>query len=95
MKNCQKWGKRFLEKGLEGLRDEPRSGAPTRITPAQRLEVIRLACSRPDDGSNRWTIRRLAKHVGLGVATVHGILNSGELKPHRVDYWCGKSPDPD
>jgi hypothetical protein len=27
--------------------------------------------------------------------TTHRILNEGELKPDKVEYWCGKSPDPE
>ena len=27
--------------------------------------------------------------------TIHRILNAGDLKPHKVQHWCGKSPDPE
>jgi hypothetical protein len=27
--------------------------------------------------------------------TVHRILNEANVKPHEIDQWCGKSPDPD
>ena len=37
----------------------------------------------------------LPKRVGLGSTTVHRILNEGVIKPHKVDHWCGKSPDPE
>ena len=80
---------------LEGLKDSPRSGKPPTITPDQRVNVIRLACEKPSDGSNAWTVRRLAKRLGLGSTTVHRILNEGVIKPHKVDHWCGKSPDPE
>lgn len=93
--NCSKWRKRFLRERLEGLRDAPRSGRPRRIRPEEKVRVMALACQRPPDGSTRWTTRRLAKAVGLGKSTVHRILNEGELKPHKVTYWCGKSPDPE
>jgi transposase len=93
--SCLKWRKRFMHSGLEGLRDSPRSGKPITITPDQRVSVIGLACQKPSDGSNAWTVRKLAKHFGLGSTTVHRILNEGVIKPHKVDYWCGKSPDPE
>jgi len=92
---CLKWRKRFLQMRLDGLRDAPRSGKPQSITPDERVHVLRLACERPSDGSNAWTVRKLAKHFGLGSTTVHRILNEGIIKPHKVDYWCGKSPDPE
>lgn len=93
--SCLKWRKRFIQMRLEGLKDEPRSGKPITISPELRLEVIRLACQKPSDGSNSWTVRQLAKHFGLGATTIHRILNAGAIKPHKVDYWCGKSPDPE
>ena len=93
--NCSKWRERFMRERLEGLKDGPRSGRPRRIRPEEKVRVMALACQSPPDGSTRWTTRRLAKAVGLGKSTVHRILNEGELKPHKVTYWCGKSPDPE
>jgi len=37
----------------------------------------------------------LAKIVGIGKTTDHRILIQGELKPHEIEYWCEKSPDPE
>lgn len=93
--NCSKWRVRFLSQRLEGLKDQPRAGRALSISPEVRLQVTAVACTRPPDGSNAWSIRRLAREVGLSSATVHRILNEGELKPHKVEYWCGKSPDPE
>lgn len=93
--SCQKWRKRFQDQGLDGLTDRPGRGRPETITQEQRLEVMALACTTPMDGSNAWSVRRLADATGLGVGSVHRILNSGDLKPHKVKYWCGKSPDPE
>ena len=84
-----------MERRLDGLRDQPRPGAPARIKPACKVRVVALACSKPTDGSNHWTITRLAGKTGLSRATVHRILNEGRLKPHKVHYWCGRSPDPE
>jgi putative transposase len=93
--NCSKWRKRFMRDRLDGLKDIPRPGRPRQIGPEERVRVMALACQKPSDGSTRWTIRRLAKVVGVGKSTVHRILNEGEIKPHKVSYWCGKSPDPE
>jgi hypothetical protein len=38
---------RFLEKGIDGLMDAPRSGAPQTFTLTQRCELISLACDPP------------------------------------------------
>ena len=89
--NCLKWRKRFSGERLEGLKDQPGRGRPQSITQEQRLEVMALACTTPVDGSNHWSIRKLADATGYSVGTVHGILHAGDLKPHKVHYWCGKS----
>jgi putative transposase len=93
--NCSKWRVRFVSQRLQGLADQPRAGRPLRIGPEVRLKVTALACTTPPDGSNAWSLRRLARAMSLSKDTVHRILNEGELKPHKVEYWCGKSPDPE
>jgi transposase len=89
------WRRRYLEEGLPGLLDRPRAGRPLQIGPAERLAVIALATSEPPDGASRWSVRRLAAESGLSATTVHRILAEGELRPHRTQYWCGRSPDPE
>lgn len=93
--NCSKWRKRFAGQRLEGLRDRPRSGRPPTISAQTRLDVVALATSQPTDGTTRWSTRRLAREVGIGATAVHQILNEGKLKPHKTEYWCGRSPDPE
>ena len=93
--SCLKWRKRFVESGLKGLRDIPRKGRPAVITPEERVHVMSLACTKPDDYSNQWTTTKLADASGLSRTTVHRILNEATLKPHKIDHWCGKSPDPE
>ncbi len=92
---CLKWRKRFLAKGIVGLRDLRRSGKPPVITPEERVEVMALACTTPDDGSSQWSTQKLADASGFSKTTVHRILNEASLKPHKTEYWCGKSPDPE
>jgi len=93
--SCLKWRKRFAKNRLEGLLDLERQGRPKTITQEQRLEVMALACTTPVDGSTRWSVRKLADAAHFSVGAVHKILNSGDLKPHKVRHWCGKSPDPE
>jgi transposase len=93
--SCLKWRKRFAKSRIEGLTDEPGRGRPPVITQEERLEVMALACTTPMDGSTRWSIRKLAEVTGFSVGAVHGILNAGDLKPHKVHHWCGKSQDPE
>jgi transposase len=92
---CLKWRKRFAAERFEGLDDKLGRGRHQSITQEQRLEVMALACTTPVDGSTRWSMRKLADAAGYSVSTIHKILNAGDLKPHKVKHWCGKSPDPE
>lgn len=93
--SCLKWRKRFLSQGLEGLKDKAGRGRPQTISAEERTKVIALACTTPVDGSTRWSVRKLAEATGYGKSTIQKILSEGEIKPHKTEYWCGKSPDPE
>lgn len=93
--NSSKWRKRFMAKRIDGLRDHPRSGRPSTISPERKLRVTALACTKPPDGYSSWSRSLLARKSGVSRTTVHRILTEGHLKPHKVSYWCGRSPDPE
>jgi transposase len=93
--SCLKWRKRFLQHGLEGLRDLAGRGRPQTISPEERTKVIAMACTTPVDGSSRWSVRKLAEATGHSKSAIQTILSEGAIKPHRTKYWCGKSPDPE
>lgn len=90
-----KWKGRFIESGIEGLKDAPRSGKPRTYTEADRARVIQRACEDPGNGYTNWSQRRIAKELGMAQSTVNLILKENDLRPHKVDYWCGKSTDPE
>jgi putative transposase len=88
-----KWKRRFIEKGLEGLKDAQRSGKPRVYTEVDRARVVQKACEKPEGGYTSWSQRRIAKELKMSQSTVHAILKEHALRPHKVDYWCGKSTD--
>ncbi|MEO8724193.1 MAG: IS630 family transposase [Sphingobium sp.] len=89
-----KWRRRFLSGGLDGLRDEPRSGAP-RTADATRIEavIVRTLESLPDDAMH-WSSRGMARASGLSVSTVQRIWRTFGLQPHREGTFK-LSTDPD
>lgn len=93
--NCYKWRKRFETHGLDGLADKPGRGRKPVITPEERANVIATACTDPVDGSTRWSVRKLSEVCHIGKSTVQEILSEATIKPHKTEYWCGKSPDPE
>jgi len=90
-----KWRQRFRQYGLQGLNDAARSGKPCVITAKQKAMVIQKACEKPSGGYTNWSQERIAREVGISQSKVHQILKQADLKPHKIDYWCGKSPDPE
>lgn len=94
-KIVNKWRQRFRQSGIEGLKDAKRPGKTPKITPEQKAMVVQKACSKPEGGYTNWSQQRIAKEVGMSQSRVFQILKEADLKPHKVEYWCGKSPDPE
>ena len=88
-----KWRRSFAELGLGGLRDAPRSGRPPKHDAAVWQKVQTTACQQPES-QGRWSVRTLARKVGLPHSTVHTMLNASELQPHRIRTFTF-SPDPE
>lgn len=89
-----KWRRRFAERGLDGLRDEPRSGTPRTIDD-ERIEatIVRTLESLPP-GATHWSSRSMARASGLSVSTVQRVWRAFGLKPHRLETFK-LSTDPD
>lgn len=90
-----KWRQRFRQFGIEGLKDAYRSGKPSVISAKQKAMVIQKACEKPSGGYTSWSQARIGKQTGMSQSRVHQILKQADLKPHKIEYWCGKSPDPE
>jgi len=80
------WRRRFREFGIAGLRSRARSGRRRRISHARERAVV-SATMRPPQTATHWSVRRLAKEVGLSPATVHRIWQKYGLQPHRVEHF--------
>ena len=80
-----RWQERFMEAGVEGLlRDKTRKPGTPRTSEETVRELVDLAARPAPDGETHWTVRALAKKVGIGASTAHGILAAHRLAPHRV-----------
>jgi transposase len=89
-----KWRRRYLADGLDGLRDEPRSGTPRTVDDARIAAVItRTLESLPADATH-WSSRGMARASGLSVSTVQRIWRAFGLQPHREGTFK-LSTDPD
>jgi transposase len=89
-----KWRRRFVERRMDGLHDEPRSGAPRTIDDA-RIEgvIVKTLESAPADATH-WSSRGMAKESGVSVSSVQRIWRAFGLQPHRMETFK-LSTDPD
>ena len=82
-----KWRRRFAERRLDGLYDEPRSGAPRKIGDERIAEIIgRTLEETPPDGTH-WSLRSMARAVGYAPSTIHRIWQAFGLQPHRSETF--------
>jgi len=81
------WRERFVERGLDGLCDEPRSGAPRSIDDDRIEEVVRTTLEETPPNATHWSTRSLAKRSGLSQSTVGRIWRAFGLQPHRSETF--------
>ena len=82
-----KWRRRFLEKRLEGLADEPGPG-PARTISDDMVEavIVRTLEELPRDATH-WSTRSLASEMGMSQSAISRIWRAFGLKPHLVDSF--------
>ena len=89
-----KWRRRFVERRMEGLHDEPRSGAPRSIGDDGIEAVIVKTLESLPDNATHWSSRGMAKASGISVSSVQRIWRAFGLQPHRIETFK-LSTDPD
>jgi hypothetical protein len=73
---------------LEGLSDEPRPGAPRKLSgDAVEAVVVRTLEEPPPRGDTHWSTRPMAEAAGLNQTAISRIWRAFGLKPHLVDSW--------
>ena len=81
-----KWRDRFAEHGMAGLDDEPRSGRPKTVDDAA---IIAATLDPPPErlGVTHWSTRLLARHLGVGDATVARAWRRYHVQPWRRETF--------
>ena len=80
-----KWRRRFADRRLDGLHDEPRSGRRRSIDDAAVAAVVRRTLEDTPPDSTHWSLRSMAKAAGYAPATIHRIREAFGLQPHRTE----------
>ena len=82
-----KWRRRFVEKGLDGLLDEPRPGQPRKLSDVQIEEVLRRTLETKPADATHWSTRSMAQACGLNQTAVSRIWRAFALQPHRSETF--------
>jgi transposase len=89
-----KWRERFARDRLEGLQDQPRSGAPRTVTDEQVAALLTRTLEATPEDATHWSTRSMAAACGLSPATVQRVWRAFGLKPHRTEGFA-LSSDPE
>jgi transposase len=83
-----KWRRRFVADRIAGLADQAGRGRKRKYDAAIRHRIAAAACSEPPESvGTHWSVRTLAKHLGVGSSVVHAVLSAESIQPHRFRYW--------
>jgi len=79
-----RWQERFMAEGVDGLlRDKTRPPGIAPLETALVDKVVALTLEPPAQEATHWTVRAIAKAVGIAASTVVKIWHDHGLAPHR------------
>ena len=82
-RTAYRWRDRFIARGVAGLeRDGTRPGRKPPLDAATIERVVAMTLKEKPPGSTHWSLRKMAKAVGLSHSSVQRIWAAHELKPH-------------
>jgi transcriptional regulator with XRE-family HTH domain/transposase len=76
-----RWERRFSKSGLAGLEEGRRSGRKPSIDAETRQKILSRA-TQPPPNRSRWSVRTMAKSMGVSKATVQRLWSANDIKPH-------------
>ena len=79
-----KWRRRFIEQRVAGLYDEPRPGAPRKISDDDVEAIVVKTLESKPKGRTHWSTRKMAQAAGVSHTTVGRIWRTFGLQPHVV-----------
>lgn len=79
-----KWRQRFIEQRVAGLYDEPRPGAPRKISDDDVERIVVKTLETKPKGRTHWSTRKMAEAAGISHSTVGRIWRAFGLQPHIV-----------
>jgi transposase len=82
-RTAYRWRERYLERGVDGLRrDASRPGRKPPLSAEAIARVVQMTLNEKPPAGTHWSVRKMAKAVGLSPASVQRIWAAHGLKPH-------------
>lgn len=80
-----KWRRRFAEQRLSGIEhDRPGRGRPAHKRKHWARTIVEVTLHTTPKDATHWSVRSLAKHLGVDKSLVQRVWKAHELAPHRV-----------
>lgn len=84
--SVNKWSQRFERDGLSSLKDKKGRGRRPSI-PAHKVQQVITKATQPKPPRTRWSVRTMAKEVGISPDSVHRIWQANDIKPHVIETF--------
>jgi len=82
-----KWRGRFVSRRVQGLFDEPKPGAPRRVSDRDVERVIVKTLESTPKDATHWSTRSMAKATGMSQTAISRIWRAFALQPHRSESF--------
>jgi transposase len=77
--------RKFTEGGVQGLlKDALRPGRKKLLSPEKEDQILRVTLEEKPIAATHWSIRSLAKHLGVSFSTVQRVWKKHNLQPYRI-----------
>ena len=78
----------FAQAGIEGIRRRQKRKKPSPIlTPELQQKILDTTLKTKPAGETHWSVRTLARHLGLSRTMVHRVWQRFDIQPHRVEKF--------
>jgi transposase len=82
------WRRQFEAEGLTNFGEVAKGRGPKPSIPEEKIaEIVRLTTQTTPQGATHWSVRMMAKRVGISPASVQRIWSELGLKPHLTDTF--------
>ncbi|MCA6112646.1 IS630 family transposase, partial [Bradyrhizobium cenepequi] len=84
----RRWRRRYVAKGVDGLLKDATRPSRVKPLPSEKIkQVVHMTLHGKPPNATHWSVRSMAKAVGISYSSVQRIWHAHGLKPHLVDTF--------